>query len=389
MKVKYWQILLVLALGALTGKLLVGKTQSKNIESVTTIPKFYIPDLSAYKLGKEEYKELFTDSTIFMWGSSELTSVDFVNPYNLMHNFFNKHLLAIGRGGTQSFAAFGFLVSHANYIKNKKVVVLVSPNWFCGDAGASGTHPSIFANYFDYDNYQPSFFDTSIQNLVNNYYEEHSNELNSFHSSKKFRLNQSFNLKSSITEFGNELSKQLLSNNTYKPINIVEKVNFTANHSNQISLFFDSLKSIESKKFAKQCTNNRLGINEEYYANYCINKLPFNLKPEEISKNRELKDFKALLQLLKVEKYEPLIVFLPVNPYAYKMDEFEKFKPSIDSLIHKYNFPYYNLFFADTTNYEKGICRDAMHTGPLGWIEINKKILQTFYNNESGISIPH
>ena len=50
----------------------------------------------------------------------------------------------------------------------------------------------------------------------------------------------------------------------------------------------------------------------------------------------------------------------------------------------KYNFPFLNLFVNDTTTYQKGMCRDAMHTGPLGWIEINKKIVETFYPNEYG-----
>jgi poly-D-alanine transfer protein DltD len=125
-----------------------------------------------------------------------------------------------------------------------------------------------------------------------------------------------------------------------------------------------------------------MGIDSAFYVNNCIGKMPFPFEPIPQAKNQELKDFEALLNYLKMEKYKALFVMLPVNSLTCNCKPFANFQKNIDNLVEKNHFNYLNLFVSDSTKYELGTCVDGAHTGPLSWIEINKKIMQTFYPNE-------
>jgi len=391
MKNSYWVLLSVLILAtflAIFTASTFSKLQKKEIRN-HHVSSRYLTDMSNHKFSAVDCAELFSDSTILLFGSSELGFYNTLMPFNFLPDNFGKRLLAIGKAGTQTFADFSVLTSYKKYLKTKQIVILISPNWFCGKS-ALGTHPELFMNYFN-----PAFYDTAIIKS------EFSEYLTDYYLRNELDLDDQFILRkkllplsdisatkiihNEIMSLGESIKDMLCSNNNLVGKNIIDDdITSKTKEVENYSSFFDTLRVVESKDFLSTCTNNNYGIYDDYYTKYCEGKLPFSLIPTQVSENQELKDLKTLLHFLKTEKYKPLVVLLPVNPYAYDMKDFLPFKQHIENEIKKYNFPFLNLFVNDTTTYQKGMCRDAMHTGPLGWIEINKKIVETFYPNEYG-----
>ena len=385
MKNSYWVVLAVIVLGILFGKILFANLFNNSEQQISSIPSKHIAELKSQNVSYEDLQKVLSDTSIFLWGSSELSSPGEVCPLNLMPNCFNKHILAMGHAGAQSFAALGFFATHYDLIKSKKIVLFVSPNWFCGDAGTIGTHPALFSQYFDYDNYNNLQIDGSAKTAIGQYFTKHKEDLNAeFPISNKFEDDSAINYSSFFRRKASLIKQYFLTPAKKTALNPIQAIDFHKREIRNYQLFFDSLKTISQVSFLSTCTNNNYGIYDDYYTKYCDGKLPFSLIPTQLSENQELKDLKTLLQFLKTEDYNPLVVLLPVNPYAYDMKDFLPFEHHIEDEITKYNFPFLNLFVNDTTTYQMGMCRDAMHTGPLGWIEINKKILETFYSNEYG-----
>ena len=383
MKNNFWVVIVVLGLSAFLGKTISEKLLSNHEVVANTTPSKHISEIKSQNITNQDLQKVVSDSTIVMWGSSELSMPGEECPFNIMPITFNKHVLAIGHGGAQSFAALGFLATHRELIKNKKIVILVSPNWFCGESGINGTHPALYSQFFDYENYNPQIINNSVKKTFSSYYIKHKEDLKYYYpKSTKFLEGNTVSISNTIFETGIYLKEYFLKINEVPTHTTIEKIDFENKNIENINVFFDSLKIESQKKFLQTCSNNDYGIYDDYYTKYCIGKLPFTLIPPNKNENQELVDFKNLLSFLKTESYKPLVILLPVNPYAYDLKEFIPFKHLIENEIKKYKFPFLDLFVNDTSSYEKGICKDAMHTGPLGWIKINKEILKTYYSNE-------
>ena len=398
MKNSYWVVIIVFIISIYIGKLcsnfFIPKQPVISQISSSTINAHYIPSLNTAKISNKDLQNVFTDSTLLIWGSSELSVKSTLRPNCLLQSCFGKTATAVGEAGAQSFAALAFLASHKNTIKKKEIVLFVSSNWFCSDF-AKGTHPELFLEFFDYKNYNEKIVDSNTEEKLSEYFFEHYNDLHSeFSESSKFTFN-----KINIFKLAHKLVNGCLKSisNAFKTYFIVTPkslssakeisktvVDFEVRKAKigSLDVFMDSIKNKENKDFLDKCSNNNLGIDSLYYANYCIGKIPFKLVPSEPNQNQELKDLEALLSYLKLENFKALIVLLPVNTLAYDCKPFSKFQKNIEQLVVKNKFDYLNLFVADSANYKLGTCVDIMHTGPLSWIEIDKKIIKTFYPNE-------
>jgi poly-D-alanine transfer protein DltD len=398
MKNNYWIVIIIFIVAVCFSKLCANYFFPKAFVSpkaeTSTINAHYIPSIKGLNINNKDLLHVFTDSTLLIWGSSELSVKSTLRPNCLLQSCFGKTATAVGEAGAQSFAALSFLASHKYTIKNKQIVLFVSSNWFCGNF-AKGTHPELFLDFFDYDNYNKKIIDENTESKISTYFFEHYNDLQfEFESTSKFILG-----KTNVVKLLSKAIKGYLKwlSETIKTYFIdstkiesrkseTEKtvVDFEVRKAkiNDFNLFMDSIKNTENLAFLKKCSNNNLGIDSSYFANYCIGKIPFQLVPLEPEKNQELKDLDALLSYLKVENFKTLVVLLPVNALAYDCKPFNQFQNNIEQLVLKNKFEYLNLFIADKSTYKLGMCVDIMHTGPLSWIEINKKIIQTFYPNE-------
>ena len=96
--------------------------------------------------------------------------------------------------------------------------------------------------------------------------------------------------------------------------------------------------------------------------------------------SQEFKDFSLLLDLLEKNNADVSIVIQNLNPYHYSpLDRFNPTLNKIISLLNEKNVPFLNMFTPNKKEYIPGTLNDVMHTGDLGWLKINKFLVDTYY----------
>ena len=322
---------------------------------------------------------------IVVFGSSELV----INPNQkfLPQNYFNNDLklpLRIqGNEGQQSFAILSQLAAyHGELIKeNAKVVILLSPSWFTGSNNNGTTIPKFLE--FMYPGmmnklYFQSEIDDSYKILINNYVKNNI----SYIKNPNFIYEYSFN---ELDEdyLNNEIKKILIKSFDNRDINppIVTYKNPILNYEN--------LK-IEANKIATPSTNNSYGISDEYFTKHIepsikIGSFPYSIiVPSELDKNQEYQDLLVLLELLKSYKIKPLFVMQDLHPYVFakNRDEMTNVIKTIKSKIQENNYGYLDMWSYKKEDYEIGTLTDIVHSGELGWVKINQKIIEHFITKE-------
>ena len=322
---------------------------------------------------------------IVVFGSSELV----INPNQkfLPQNYFNNDLklpLRIqGNEGQQSFAILAQLAAyHGELIKeNAKVVILLSPSWFTGSYNNGTTIPKFLE--FMYPGmmnklYFQSEIDDSYKILINNYVKNNI----SYIKNPNFIYEYSFN---ELEEdyLNNEIKKILIKSFDNRDINppIVTYKNPILNYEN--------LK-IEANKIATPSTNNRYGISDEYFTKHIepsikMGSFPYSIiVPSELDKNQEYQDLLVLLELLKSYKIKPLFVMQDLHPYVFakNRDEMTNVIKTIKSKIQENNYGYLDMWSYKKEDYEIGTLTDIVHSGELGWVKINQKIIEHFITKE-------
>ena len=322
---------------------------------------------------------------IVVFGSSELV----INPNQkfLPQNYFNNDLklpLRIqGNEGQQSFAILSQLAAyHGELIKeNAKVVILLSPSWFTGSNNNGTTIPKFLE--FMYPGmmnklYFQSEIDDSYKILINNYVKNNI----SYTKNPNFIYEYSFN---ELEEdyLNNEIKKILIKSFDNRDINppIVTYKNPILNYEN--------LK-IEANKIATPSTNNSYGISDEYFTKHIepsikMGSFPYSIiVPSELDKNQEYQDLLVLLELLKSYKIKPLFVMQDLHPYVFakNRDEMTNVIKTIKSKIQENNYGYLDMWSYKKEDYEIGTLTDIVHSGELGWVKINQKIIEHFITKE-------
>ena len=132
------------------------------------------------------------------------------------------------------------------------------------------------------------------------------------------------------------------------------------------------------KEHLAQCTNNKVFVNDAYYAEHVQGKTR-QLEPHPFEENRELHDFISLLDLLKSTHAKPCFILQPLNPYVYT--NLREVDPTMDRIrreLHGHGFDYLDLWVSDTTDFRPGTLTDVMHLGPLGWYRVDSAIAAYF-----------
>ena len=322
---------------------------------------------------------------IVVFGSSELV----INPNQkfLPQNYFNNDLklpLRVqGNEGQQSLVILSQLAAyHGELIKeNAKVVILLSPSWFSGSYNNGTTIPKFLE--FMYPGmmnklYFQSEVDDSYKILINNYVKKNITYIKN----PNFIYEYSFN---ELEEdyLNNEVKKFLIKSFDNRDVNPP-----IVTYKNSM-LDYESLK-VEANKIATPSTNNSFGISNEYFTKHIepsikIGSFPYTIiVPSELDKNQEYQDFLVLLELLKSYKIKPLFVMQDLHPYVFEKnrEEMTAIMSTIKSKIEENNYGYLDMWTYKKEDYEIGTLTDIVHTGELGWVKINQKIIEHFIPKE-------
>ena len=322
---------------------------------------------------------------IVLFGSSEL--VFYPNQKFLPQNYFKNDLklpLRVqGNEGQQSFAIMSQLAACDNELvrDNAKVVVLLSPSWFTGS----------------YDNglKMPKFLEYMYPGMMNKlYFQSESDD--------KYKLLISDYIKKNIAQIKEpnfiykdsfyDLKSDYL-DNKFKQI-IIENFDSKDNNPKNIdyknpNLDYESLK-LEAKSITIPPKNNNYGINDEYYDRYIVKQIkkdnfPFGvIVSPDINQNQEYNDFLVLLEYLETYKIKALFVMQDLNPYAFanNREEANKLMQIIKSKVLEHNFEYLDMWSNKKEDYEIGTLTDIVHMGELGWVRINRAIINHFMKNK-------
>ncbi|MBO3445408.1 D-alanyl-lipoteichoic acid biosynthesis protein DltD [Clostridium sp. CCUG 7971] len=329
---------------------------------------------------------------ILMMGSSELSSaIKRQHPTNYFNTNRSKNgLTAIGRPFTQSLQHTTTLGSLNPEIKDRKVVLLVSMQWFMDKEGVSGEHyqlrfsPSQFYNFLDSNKLSKDSKDKLVarsENLLstsNEYKPEYvysklynSNDFTS--KTEKFLLKPYFELRKYFVRLKEKglLYKKLLCSENAKSYKEKGKIDW------------EKEKSLAIEEAKHRVGNNELAIDQYYYnENFKegIDKFKDRYKDVNLLESVEFKDYELELQVCKELGIKPVVVVLPSMDRYYNLtgiskEERHEFYDKVIDEAKKYDFESIDLRDKET---EKYYLRDVMHLGTKGWVDLCEKLYKKF-----------
>ena len=341
---------------------------------------YYFTYLDSLKKTVELQSDL-ENGKIVLFGSSEL--VVYPNQKFLPQNFFNNDLkipLRVqGNEGHQSFVILSQLAAFDNkkVRQNAKVVVMLSPSWFTGSSD-NGLTMAKFLEYMNLGMMNKLYFEGQTQDkykfLISDYIQNNI----SYIKEPTFIYETTFK----------EIKDEYINNKIKKFI--IEKFDEKYVKSQDIKyvkqdLNFDNLKN-EAKSIETSSSNNKFGIQNEYYSKYiepqiAKNNFPFEIViPPSLEKNEEYQDFLDLLNFLDSYKIKPLFIMQDLHPHIFikNRENANLLMETIKSKVLEHNFEYMDMWTYKKEDYEIGTLTDIVHFGELGWVKANQKIVDYF-----------
>lgn len=254
-------------------------------------------------------------------GSSELSRIDPLHPSVLARKYDrNYQTLLLGGPGSQSLNHFFMLQEMKSEIRNKKVVFIISPQWFT----KGGQRPDAFGYY--YSPLQAIDWILSANDTLANRYAARrllqmpsgqasttiNTALEKIAAGEKLSGFERFWLKRRQQVLRNEdvfFSSFHLDNNLQRIINAGKKLPATDNQQ--------QLYTLATKLGQQETSNNEFGIKNSFYNQRLRGKAVKNLKNSQgwidYRKSPEYADFQLVLQQLAAEHVDVQFVLPPIN----------------------------------------------------------------------------
>lgn len=333
---------------------------------------------------------------IQIYGSSELGTG--IIPSNPAHFFQDKkdgfQINFIGRGYCQSLVHAMNIEALNKNLKDKKVVILISPQWF----NKNGLTPAALNMNFSELQFYSIMFNKRITKDMKIYIAKRLDYLLS--ETADFKNERIFaSLYSSDNIFSKALLGTLIPYYKFRcyTLSIKDKINTLKvlnQYKNQKQIISPKSTQINWKQeleneevIAKKDTNNNIyGIQNQYYEKYIksvYKTLKNSSKGESFLQSPEYDDFKFLLDVCKNNDIDPLFIIVPINGPWYDYTGFEEgnregYYKKITEMIASYKFKYEDL---SKYEYEKYFLKDVMHLGWKGWLYVDKAIDRYYHEN--------
>lgn len=328
---------------------------------------------------------------IMMLGSSELSHSTKQHPtYYFNTNRSENEVITIGRAYAQSLQDAAVLGSFDPSIDNKKVVLLVSMQWFMDEEGVTPHH------------YQTRFSPTQFYAFLNNSDISKENKI----------------------KFANRSSKLLVGSEEYKPeavyaklyssnsfVSKVEKVLLSPYFQlrkgtvalKEKGMLYEELVTLPDKKppvqgkpinwekemeqaiedAKKRVGKNNLSIDKIYYKKNFgknLDKVKGKYKDVNLLDSKEFDDYQLTLDVCKDLGIKPVIVIIPGMDKFYNVtgilkDERYEFYDKVSKLAKEQGFDVIDLREKET---EKYYLRDVMHLGTKGWVDVCERLFKEF-----------
>lgn len=336
-------------------------------------------------------KHFLKEKDIMMLGSSELSHSTKQHPtYYFNTNRSKNEAITIGRAYTQSLQDAAILGSFDPSIKDKKVVLLVSMQWFMDRGGVTPHH------------YQTRFSPTQFYAFLNNPNISSENKIKFAERSSKL-LADSEDYKSEAVyaklydsdTFLSKTEKVLL-----KPYFDFRKYIVSLKEKGTL---FKKLTNLDAKKAPvkgepidwrkeekkaiidakKRVGNNELCIDKGYYKHNFgddLHKLEGKYKNVNLLESKEFYDYQLTLDVCNDLGIKPVVVLIPSMDKFYNMtgistEERHEFYDRAGNIAKEHGFKVMDLREKET---EKYYLRDVMHLGTKGWVDVCEKLFKEF-----------
>lgn len=353
------------------------------------------------------HKILDKENNILLLGSSELSASDNIAYPPVLFNNGNSNfnMVMSGSGYVQSLLQTIKLGAYEPLMKNRKVVLILSPQWFTlwqasGERFDSKWLTPVWYEFINNKNISYDLKDKvksraselanetgDVQNTISGTVipqdssdKNNSKKKNSVKHKEHFSLNWASNrldrirrnifLNKQIREKREEYNKSLNSN---KSLVRVENIDFN-----------DLMKKAETQGLL-ECTNNDFGVYDQYFDTYISSVLDEKKNSEtsmSYSVSDEYNDLKLFLDVAKELDIEVLLISMPVNGRwsdytGFKKANREDYYNKIRGIAKKYDVKIAD--FSDK-EYELYFLKDIMHCGWKGWVYIDEAVYK--FNKE-------
>lgn len=349
---------------------------------------------AANSLQKEKLQGVFLQQKMLenpkflpMYGSSEFSRMDAYHPSNYFKvnpKGFTPFL--IGTGGTQSLAHILNVSSTINQLEGKKVVFILSPQWFTQQGVTEDNFTSNFSKQQTYH----FIFNDEIKSEMKKKIAKRLLEFNV--------VRKDYILKNSLEGIVyNDITHKLKAG-VSKPIAYINQN--ISNYKDLVQSMFNikptkeyknmklrSLSWEETRRHAEQLgkiesTSNTFGIENPYYYKHKfqqkLNGLKGYKKNESYDESPEYKDLQIILDIFKQKNVKPLFISVPVNGPWYDYAGFPKerrdvYYKKVREQVERAGFP-----VADFTSheYDNYFLKDPIHLGWKGWVYVDEAIQQ-------------
>jgi D-alanine transfer protein len=336
-------------------------------------------------------KMMSTDKYLPIYGSSELSRLDRFHPSNYFEVTGEKFTpFLIGRGGSVSLVHFLAMAEHKDKLKGKKLVFIISPQWFQPDGALEAQFAPNYSSLHGYDfafnkEISPSLKKRAIKRLLEFQTVSSDPMLSTLYESElsngKWIHQKARIVKPIANNYRNLLIKKdlyyVLLGGKPRERSISKKVK---NKS------WEELNIMAEKIGKKNSRSNNFKIVDSQYEKMRMRIT--DLKDSKIGASygisKEYDDFQLVLDLLKEAEAEPLFISIPVNGDWYDYTGFPRkgrtdYYKKIRLQIEKSGFAVAD--FSDH-EYDPYFMKDSIHIGWKGWVYTDKAIKE-FYERSN------
>ena len=323
--------------------------------------------------------------SIILFGSSELTSEDHPSkPVNFFNNEVHVPLLALGHAGNQCRSIHAQLIAADAPLRDARIAILLSPGWFLGRSAERGTELEAFLEYQP----SPSLYriaaraaqDDTCVAPITDYLLEHAHELGSAQPVVKWLLRDATAIGRSRYFFAQPWDRWRIG------ASAAPMVSDPSMRSHLVEWDMPAVDSVpwqdlfvrSREAHLAACTNNAVFVNDHYYDTYVRGETK-TVDAVPLEKSRELRDLRRLLDFLKREGADPLVVLQPLNPLVYtNLRDADATMAEVRSQVEGRGFALLNQWSSDPSRFTPGVLTDVMHLGALGWYQVDSALMAHF-----------
>ena len=333
--------------------------------------------------GSTMKQEAFDDGYVPFYGSSELSRFDPLHPSVIAEKYHrNYRPFLLGGPGSQSLAQFLGMQGTAKQLRNKKAVVIISPQWFT----KRGQDPNAFALY--YSPLQACNFLLSAKNNKTDRYAakrllempdvkgEIKNSLKQIAQGKKLTSFQKFYLQNRRRMLRNE-------DNFFSSFQLRDRVNKIQKRAKVLPNKYSvaALNKVAAEQAAIHTNSNNLGIDNTFFRTRLPKKVLKRLKGSQRDfdyvHSVEYGDFQLMLEQFAKQHTNVLFIIPPINGKWMKYTGLSSkmYQESVAKMEHQLTSQgFENIADLSRRGNEKYFMQDTIHLGWKGWVAVDQAV---------------